>query len=689
MSLSFRKVSLTAILFCVLAFAALSPALTQTPRALAASCTQDPSNLIMNGSMGGPGYSASPYGIVTDCWSPFVLSSTMPTFEWVNNENAPGDPVMGSQYIWADTVAFDAGIYQTVPGLTPGVYYQFALGYALAAYDPGDQVNHRNNLIGREVGIDLTGGTNPTAPTVAWGIVYWDGIAALNIPALSMIFQAPSTSVTVFLRVINDNVNNGRSKVWFDAVHLYAMNPQPTPNPSTIFLPLIQTSAMPPPVGPVRVSQGSVTLSTYPYAAFQRDVTDSTYNITYKQFDANAYNQSPRTPAPKSFNTVIIANDYLELTFLPDLGGRLWQARFKPTGQTVFYNNQVLKPSPWGPAQQGGWLAAGGMEWALPVDEHGYEWGIPWSYTITSNSNQATITFQDSQASDRVRAQVSVTLFANQACFVVHPRIENPTAAATHLQFWANAQLALNSKNVSSATEFIVPSTSVFVHSTGDSFIPPANVPSSGAQSPAAPLAWSIVAGRDLSRYQNWDDYLGVFADAPASDFTGAYNHANDLGIARVFPLTAASGVKLFAFGPNFGGRQLFADDGSDYFELWGGLPRTFFRDDDVTLAAGEAREWDEYWIPFAQTGGLSAATSAAVLYLNVDGNRLATIGAAATARNTRGALIVYRDGVEAARWNVSLDPGNPFRAQTSLGSGTSFRLRFIAPDGTVLAETT
>ncbi len=107
-----------------------------------------------------------------------------------------------------------------------------------------------------------------------------------------------------------------------------------------------------------------------------------------------------------------------------------------------------------------------------------------------------------------------------------------------------------------------------------------------------------------------------------------------------------------------------------------------------MTLAAGEAREWDEDWIPFAQTGGLSAATREAVLYLNIDTNRVAAIGAAATMRDTRGDVVLLQDGVEAARWSISLSPGNPVRTQTSVGSGTSFRLRFIAPDGTLLAET-
>jgi hypothetical protein len=327
------------------------------------------------------------------------------------------------------------------------------------------------------------------------------------------------------------------------------------------------------------------------------------------------------------------------------------------------------------------------MEWALPVYEHGYEWGIPWSYTTFHNSSGATITFQDSQSNDRVRARVSVTLPTNAAYFVVHPQIENPTAASTRVQFWINAALSLDSKNVSAATEFVLPTSSVYIHTTGDDFIPAENVPPPEATSASASLAWPLIAGHDLSHYQDWDNYLGVFAAVAGGDFAGAYNHANDLGVARVFPRQTAPGVKLFAFGPNSGLRRAFADDGSDYFELWGGLARTFFPDDDVMLAAGNAREWNEYWLPFASTGGLSAATRRAVLYLNVAADHVATVGAAAPTPDTRGTLILYRDNSQVARWSLLLDPTNPFRTQMNVGSGGSFRLRLIAPDGTVLAE--
>jgi hypothetical protein len=215
------------------------------PRAIALGnpCAADPNNLTTNGSMAGPGYSAPPYGIVASSWTPFLLSADLPVFEWVNY-NSNGDVAnTGSQYIWSDyqpygAGPFDAGIYQTITGLTAGKYYRFWIGFAQAAYDLDGSGNQRTNTIGRQAGVDRMGGSSPTSPNVEWGEVYWDGIAALNIPALSLTFAPQNNSATIFLRVVNQN-NIGRSKVWFDAVCMELLNPQP-PTPGIVFLPFVK-----------------------------------------------------------------------------------------------------------------------------------------------------------------------------------------------------------------------------------------------------------------------------------------------------------------------------------------------------------------------------------------------------------------------------------------------------------------
>jgi hypothetical protein len=215
-----------ALLVLIIAFP--DSRLVPSAEALTNPCALDSTNLIVNGSM----IAAHSNDVLALNWNSFVLSGS-PVYQHVDNEQI--DP-NGSQYIWADISAFDAGIYQTVNGLVPGSYYHFWWGYALAAKDPGGGGSVRTNLIGREVGIDLTGGTNPNSPNVGWGVIFWNGQAALNIRELSRTFSAETSRATFFLRNINTDTT-GRNKVWIDSI---CMEPTATPvvSPKS-FLPFV------------------------------------------------------------------------------------------------------------------------------------------------------------------------------------------------------------------------------------------------------------------------------------------------------------------------------------------------------------------------------------------------------------------------------------------------------------------
>lgn len=395
------------------------------------------------------------------------------------------------------------------------------------------------------------------------------------------------------------------------------------------------------------ISETTVTLSVYPYDQFLSEAFDPATNTRFKAFDRAAYDAAPRQPQPKTFRALVLENQYLKITILPELGGRLYQVVYKPTGQALFYNNAVLKPSPWGMDTQRGWLAAGGMEWAFPTQEHGYEWNAPWEARTGATPAGVSVTLSDSLGDDRPRVQVRVTLPADASFFMIEPRVENPTNQPKRIQFWLNAMLNPGgSKPISPETEFLLPSDAVLVHSTGDEGIPETAVPRAGATAPGAPVSFSNLNGRDLRFYSAWDNYLGVFAadtgkDKLAQNFVGAYNHENDFGVVRVFPPAQAPGVKLFAFGPNFCCRDAYTDDNSSYFELWGGVPRTFFPDDDILLAPGEARAWTEYWMPLAGMNGLSAASADAALTLKVRDGMAHISAHSAVARE---ALIVLKE---------------------------------------------
>jgi len=365
----------------------------------------------------------------------------------------------------------------------------------------------------------------------------------------------------------------------------------------------------------------TIAIPTYPYANYLFDAYNATYNMTYPKLDWISYNAANPTPVPQAYTLLVMENDYLIVTVLPELGGRVYQLIDKATGQNYLYQNPVIKPTHWGPLEQGWWLAVGGIEWCLPVDEHGYESALPWDWTAIVASDGVTITVSDTDAADRLRARIELFLPAERAYLAITPHIENPTGTAIDYKFWSNAMLAPGNTNKPAAgLEFIFNAAEMSVHSTGDGRLPGA--------SPIFPVApdyrftWPIYNGVDYSRLGNWREWLGFFEyPYAAEDFVGLYNHENQAGVARVFPADVARGTKGFAYGwASALDWHIWTDVESAGVELHGGVAPTFW--DTAHLDAGETLAWTEVWYPVNDTGGVTAATREAVLHLNkTDGN--------------------------------------------------------------------
>jgi len=198
-------------------------------------------------------------------------------------------------------------------------------------------------------------------------------------------------------------------------------------------------------------------------------------------------------PAPKAYRAVMVENRYLTLTFLPDLGGRLYRCVFKPTKQDVFYRNPVIKPTHWGPDEMGWWIAAGGMEWCFPVWEHGYTTALPWQCRTRRNTDgSVTFVAEDDEDLTGLHIAVAVTLRPDRADFEVQPTVSNPTGQSQTYKLWINALLSLEAdRSGARYTRFSLPAREVIVHSTGDETLP----------RPGERMSWPIYAGRDFSAY--------------------------------------------------------------------------------------------------------------------------------------------------------------------------------------------
>jgi len=461
---------------------------------------------------------------------------------------------------------------------------------------------------------------------------------------------------------------------------------QPTPIPTFTPLPVHTPSSRPGSPGPAGVTPTLRSYSPTPAPAVR--IWETTISILTYQYQG-AFLPAPTIPyprldlarvgppTPKAYRAVMVENRYLQLTFLPDLGGRLYRCVFKPTGQDVFYRNPVVKPTHWGPDELGWWIAAGGMEWCFPVWEHGYTTALPWRcHTKREKDGGVTFIAEDDEQTTGLHVSVAVTLRPNRADLEIRPTVHNPTGQAQTYKLWLNALLSLSAdRQAAPATRFALPVSQAIVHSTGDETLP----------RPGEHMSWPLHNGRDFSRYADWTSYLGLFAAPPAPPWAGAYQPASDLGLVRVGDMP---GVKLFAFGPDQD-PATYTDGDSWYFELWSGAAPDF--DQALTIAPGAMHTWTERWYPVAGIGGLDGATDRAALRLEA-GSQPGTllVGVAAPARQP-GTVVVLVEGAEVFRQTASVTPDRPFFAPVAVPASVPaaglVTLRFLDDKGPVIAQ--
>jgi hypothetical protein len=216
------RLVLPRILVVALMLALVTPSLAPpTQTALAdVPCTRRSDNLTRNGSITDGGYD-TPHGTVANSWNPFLLNGDWPDYNLADNESANGDiGGSSSQYIHGDGIRFDAGIYQVVTGTTPGASYDFSVGWAAMLRDTGGGHNIKvDDQVIRKVGVDPTGGTDPTSQNMQWGNDVGTGSSgrSLNNPDMRITFKALTTQVTVFIRVFNLS-SSPSDKVFLDVL---------------------------------------------------------------------------------------------------------------------------------------------------------------------------------------------------------------------------------------------------------------------------------------------------------------------------------------------------------------------------------------------------------------------------------------------------------------------------------------
>jgi hypothetical protein len=430
-------------------------------------------------------------------------------------------------------------------------------------------------------------------------------------------------------------------------------------------------------------------------------VTWTTYDYELSQFDTilgGSYDGE--TLADQIFDTWILENEYLEVTLLPDFGGRILSIVSKTTGNEQLYQNPIGVPYQIGTGVfYYDWLMVyGGIFPTFPEPEHGKAWFLPWEFEVVEDTaERVTISMQftddidfpftpDQYSDDATGLTLTylVTLEAGRAAVDTTVVIENPTDGPIAFEYWTNATFAPGSPPGESAAT----AAATIVAPVETISIPSYWTEIAAVETPTTEPG--VFEFDDLRAFGNWPDMGIAYAYPDISDatFWGVIDRERGEGIIRIADNRITQGLKLWTWGyeqsagtdPDRG-----PNEARPYVELWAGLTTEFF--EKTTLDAGATITFDETYAPTVGLDTVTGASDAVLVAMsrNTDGG--VDIQILALEPDQELTAIVSIDGVlvEEAVFTPTADA--PTTISATIAEGATPRLIIHDDDGNTVFD--
>ena len=187
----------------------------------------------------------------------------------------------------------------------------------------------------------------------------------------------------------------------------------------------------------VTVTETSLPMKTYPFSDPNPvpEVNETRY--PYFFFDGTTDKGEMRT-----WKAVVLENERISVTILPEIGGKIWGARDKRTGRDFIYHNHVVKFR--NISQRGPWCS-GGIEFNFGIIGHG-----PWTatavsyFTRTNDDGSVSCFLSELELVTRATWQVEVNLKPDAEGFTTRTVWFNGSGLEMPYYQWMNAAFPLD-----------------------------------------------------------------------------------------------------------------------------------------------------------------------------------------------------------------------------------------------------
>jgi len=352
----------------------------------------------------------------------------------------------------------------------------------------------------------------------------------------------------------------------------------------------------------------------------------------------------------KDWKVVTLENDYIKVMVLPEIGGKVWGAIEKSTGEEFLYKNEVIKFR--NIAMRGPWTS-GGIEFNFGIIGHHPATATPVDYLTRTNADGSVSCFV-----------TNVDLPSNTK-WTVEIRLEKDKAYFETNAFWYNASPLTESyynwmtgaARGSDDLEFFIPGNK-YVEHNGNAH------------------SWPIDdQGRNLEKYKsnNFGPDKSYHIVGEFNDFFGGYYHDKELGFGQWSLYEEMPGQKLWLWALSRSGgiwEDLLTDTDGQYIEFQAGRLFDQYQPSGAVNPISQVGfdpfvmdKWSEIWFPFKQIGGMVDASPKGVLNVEtVNGETIISVNALQDLK----ADIHIRVGQKNSTETLNLKPMEVFSKKTT-----------------------
>ena len=360
----------------------------------------------------------------------------------------------------------------------------------------------------------------------------------------------------------------------------------------------------------------------------------------------------------KTYKALYLENDYIRLSILPELGGRLFSAIDKTNDYEIFYHQHVIKPALIG--MLGAWIS-GGIEWCV-IHHHRNTTYMPVDYTLAENSDGSkTIWFGELERRHRMKWIIGLTLYPDKSYIEATVKIFNRTAVPHSILYWANVAVHANDDY----QVIFPPSVQVVTYHSKNDF----------SRWPVSNGVYRGVdyKGVDLSWWKNHPEPVSFFAWDLKEDFSGGYDHGKQAGVVHVGNHHIVCGAKLWEWSPGPRGRmwdKILTDTDGPYAELMVGA-YSDNQPDYSWIKPYEVKTFKQYWYPVRNIGGFKNANLNAAVNLEFESNNNAKAGFCTTSNYSDAKVLLRAGNKSILEQRIDIGPARPFTWEVAVPADT------------------